>query len=1095
MKHSLAAVFLSAASLLALASLLPPAAPHTAIAAAASDDLRALGIDRTQPQGVPAGRPGGDRPEWDDPSVLAVDTEPPRATMAAYPSRELALRGDRTQSPWQRSLNGEWKFRYSAAPSTRPASFHEIDYDDSGWATIPVPSNWEMHGHGMPIYVNAGYGFRFDRENPRVPSDDNPVGSYRRTFDVPHEWGGRRVFLHFAGVDSAFYVWVNGTHAGYSQDSRTPAEFDITGLVRPGTNTVAVEVYRWSDGSFLEDQDMFRLSGIFRDVTLWSAGDLRIADVEILTDLDAAYRDATLTVTARIRNAADRNAGGTVSLELADAAGLPVVSPRSTRFSAGAGADARAAFRVPVRNPGKWSAEAPALYPLLLTLKDASGQVVEVVPFQVGFREVEIRGGRLLVNGRAVIFKGVNRHEHSPDTGHTVDRELMIRDIELMKRNNINAVRTSHYPNAHEWYELADRYGLYLIDEANIECHGFGTNIKNRLSNDPAWTAAYVDRVARMVERDKNHPSVVLWSIGNECGDGTNIAAAYQWIKRRDSSRPVHYEGTTSHGGSNADVNSFMYPTPARVRELMAKRPEMPLLLCEYTHAMGNSNGGLEDYWDIFHGDNNAQGAFVWDWVDQGVRQEVPAPFRRAGGPQTFLAYGGWWEEPAGQNHDGNFCMNGLVSADRHPRPGLRAIKQVYRNLHGSPVDLASGRIAITNRFDFVNAAGVAAGLWTVTADGRETGSGRLPPLDIEAGASREFTLDLPRITPEPGVEYWLTIRFVTLSETAWASEGHEIGWEQWKLPFEATAVPRAQPASLPRLDVRPGGNRILISGPEFAMVINRLTGVIDSYSFHGTRLIQRGPRLDFWRAPTDNDTGAWKSMAAAIRKDPSLDMTMWRQAGSAWRVTDVQVTRPDDYRAVVAVTGELASTDAVCSITYEVRGDGEVEIAVSYRPGASPLPMMPRFGTEMIVSAGFDRLQWYGRGPGETYSDRETEPVGIYSSRVRDEWVDYSKPQENGNKTGVRWMSLTNAGGVGLLVTGLQAAERGRLAREQGGHGTGRVLVPAAAQGGDLPERGLGADGCWRHQQLEPRRSAAREMAPAGRPAVRVRYRLQPLK
>jgi beta-galactosidase len=955
------------------------------------------------------------RPEWDNPAVVDVGTERPRATLVAYPDAALARAGEPARSPWIRSLNGEWKFRYSPSPAARPVAFFEPRFDDSSWPSIAVPSNWELGGFGMPIYVNSGYGFDVNRQDPRPPRDDNPVGSYRRRFEVPADWAGRQVFLRFAGVDSAFYVWVNGERVGYSEDSRTPAEFDITRRVKPGANVVAVEVYRWSDGSFLEDQDMFRLSGIFRDVTLWSAAPLRIADVEVHTDLDAAYRDATLLVTARLANAAAA-ATATVALDLLDADGRTVASA-STRVNAPANGGAPARFSLPVRGPRQWTAETPYLYRALLTLKDAKGQVIEVIPTDVGFREIEIKGGRLLVNGRAVLFKGVNRHEHSPDTGHYVDRALMIRDIELMKQHNVNAVRTSHYPNAEEWYELTDRYGLYVIDEANLECHGFGTNERNRLSNDPAWTPAYVARAEAMVERDKNHPSIVLWSLGNECGDGPNIAAEYAWAKKRDPSRPVHYEGATNHGGTSADVNSFMYPTPDRMVERMKARPDMPLLLCEYTHSMGNSNGGLKEYWDIFYADNNAQGAFVWDWVDQGIRQPVPEAFRSTSRQRTFLAYGGWWEDRVGQKNDNNFCMNGLVNADRVPHPGLRAIKYVYRNLHGTPVDLAAGRIAVKSWFDFLNAREVATGAWTITANGRTVASGDLPELDIAPRQQREFTIAWPRITPEPGAEYFLNVRFVTRADTPWAKRGHELGWEQWKLPIAAPAA--APPASAAPLQITPAGNLVRFAGPEFALIFDRLHGTISSYSYHNVTLLERGPLPDFWRAVTDNDWGAWKAVASSARTNPALDIAVWRAAAGAWRLTAVDATRIDATTAQVDVKAELPTVGATYAISYTIRGDGEVTVAPSYTPGSRPLAMLPRVGTALVVASGLDRLEWYGRGPADTYSDRQFEPVGVYRSTVAEQFVDYSRPQEHGNKTDVRWVRLTNADGVGLEALG----------------------------------------------------------------------------
>ena len=472
-----------------------------------------------------------------------------------------------------------------------------------------------------------------------------------------------------------------------------------------------------------------------------------------------------------------------------------------------------------------WSAEAPALYTLLLTLRSASGQVLEVVPSRVGFREVSIAGGKILLNGRPILFKGVNRHEHHPETGHYVDRETMVRDIELMKRHNVNAVRTSHYPNTPLWYELADQYGLYVVDEANIECHGFGSDPKNRLTNDPAWTAAYVDRMTRMVERDKNHPSVVIWSMGNECGDGLNFAATYKWTKGRDASRPVHYEGSSSVGGPNSDINSFMYPTPQRTEELAAKRPEMPLLLCEYTHAMGNSNGGLQHYWDLFYSGRNMRGAFVWDWVNQGIRQSVPPPYQAGSGPGTFLAYGGWWEDRVGQHNDENFSQNGLISADRIPFPGLRAIKYVYRSLHGSAVDPRSGRIAVRNWFDFLNARDAASLSWSVSANGKALHQGTVDLPDIPPGEQREVALPIPAITPEPGTEYWLNLSFVTRADSSWAPKGHEIAWEQFPLPVEVPPAPSR--ASAPPLGIEEWGRLTYFTGREFSLTFDRLAGAM----------------------------------------------------------------------------------------------------------------------------------------------------------------------------------------------------------------------------------------------------------------------------
>jgi beta-galactosidase len=964
-----------------------------------------------------AAAPGADKPEWDNVSVLHVNTEKPRATMTAYPSAELARTGDRTRSPWFQSLDGQWKFHCSANPAARPADFYRSDYSDSAWSAIPVPSSYQLHGCDIPIYTNIIYPWpQSPKEAPQVPHDVNSVGSYRTTFAVPANWDGRRTYLHFDGVDSAFYVWVNGKKVGYSEDSRTPAEFDITSLLRPGENQLAVEVYRYSDGAFLEDQDMWRMSGIYRDVYLWSAAAAHVRDFEVHTDLDAQYRNATLRVSTEVPGAV----GASLTLALEDAAGKPVFTPAHRRVAA----SGRVEFAVPVADPLKWTAETPNLYRMLLTLKDAKGATAEVIPWQVGFRQIEIRSGRLLVNGKAVLIKGVNRHEHSPDTAKVVSRELMIRDIELMKRFNVNAVRTSHYPNHPDWYELCDRYGLYVLDEANIECHHYGNDPHNRLSNDPAWKAAYLDRVERMVERDKNHASVIIWSMGNESGDGPNPAACYQWVKKRDPSRPFHYEGSTDHGGSNADINSFMYPPQRTVAKLARKRPTMPLILCEYSHAMGNSSGGLREYWDVFYSGTNAQGAFVWDWVDQGIRQPVPAEYRQNYGHDTFLAYGGWWEDKRGIRNDNNFQMNGLVDADRNPHPGLWAIKYVYRNLHAAFE--APNRLRVHNWFFFTNAKDVAEGTWEVRgADGRTLQSGRLPELDIEPGQEKTYTLPLTTPAAMAGAEYWLNVSFQLKSDASWAPKGHEIAWEQFPLPVAAPPLARVNAAELPPLDIDEQGDQVRLAGPDFSLVFDKHAGVITAYTYKGAELLDRGPLPDFWRAMTDNDRGYLKSIdvlptpkGLPPKGTPPRDLLVWRGIEPA--VAGVDVSRVDARTAGIAVRFDVQQTGAKAAIHYTVHGSGDVIVETSYQPGAKKVAMLPRFGTELVLHPGIENIAWYGRGPVETYQDRNFERVGVYTSTVDKEWVDYSRPQENGNKTDVRWVALTNEQGVGLLAVGM---------------------------------------------------------------------------
>jgi beta-galactosidase len=917
-----------------------------------------------------------------------------------------------------------WKFQYSASPAARPAGFERPAYDDSAWADIRVPGNWELQGFGMPIYSNSRYPFAYDAKDPRAQRNDNPVGSYRTMFEVPRAWAGRRVLLHFGGVDSAFYVWVNGRRVGYSEDSRTPAEFDVTEHLGPGRNLLAVEVYRWSDGSYLEDQDMFRLSGIFRDVYLWSTAPAHIRDFEVRTDFDAAYRDATLKTLVAIQNTGQSGGSKSVTLQLLDADGREVCPPASRTVRIAPGAEQRIPLSVPIRGPRRWSSETPYLYTQLLTLKDADGRVLEVIPSRVGFRTVEIRGGRVLVNGQAILFKGVNRHEHSPDLGHYVERAWLVRDIELMKQNNINAVRTSHYPNDPEWYALCDEYGLYVMDEANIESHAYGLGPENRLANDLAWQPAHLDRISRMVERDKNHPSIITWSLGNEGGDGPNFAAGYQWVKQRDPSRPVHYQGSTRRGGSNSDINSFFYPTPTDIVERAKQRPAMPLIISEYSHAMGNSSGGLKEYWDIFYSGTNAQGAFVWDWVDQGIRQPIPTAARREGDSRSsFFAYGGFWEDRVGVHNDGNFCQNGLVGADRTPHPGLRAIKYVYRYIHAMPVDLAAGTIAVRSWFDEINPKDLIAGSWEVMANGRVIAAGPMPEIDLAPRQQKTMALGLPKLQAEPGVEYFLNVSFSLKRETAWAVRGHEVAWEQWPLPLPpappSPPVVSDVPAPSWPLWLAESAPLVRVTGREFALVFDRLNGVMTSYSYRGVKLLERGPLPDFWRAPTDNDAGAWKSLGTAARTDPALDIVAWRSAGSGWKVKDVQLKRIDETSALITVQAELPRVAATYTMTYEIKGNGEVLVGAAYKPGPGPVAMMPRFGMELVASPGLERLSWYGRGPAETYSDRAFERVGIYSSTVAQEWVEYARPQENGNKTDVRWVELANDQGLGLRAEG----------------------------------------------------------------------------
>ena len=944
--------------------------------------------------------------EWDDLTVLQVNTEKPHASMMVYSDKETAQTGWRNLSPWFKSLNGDWRFSLVKKPADRIADFHKADFNDSGWKTIPVPSNWEIEGYDTPIYVNIEYPFKKDQ--PNAPHDYNPVGHYRRTFIVSPAWRGRKTLIHFEGVHSAFYLWVNGKQVGYSQGSRTGAEFDITEYLKRGENLLAAQVYRWCDGSYLEDQDFWRLSGIFRDVYLWSPADQHISDFTVVTDLDNKYKDATLKIDAEV----EAKGKVTIEADLLNADGKPAI--KTTNVTTSIPNKGKVSLNIAVDDPQKWSAESPYLYKLLLTLKDGKGNTVEVIPCNVGFREVELKDGNFYLNGKAIIFKGVNRHEHNPDTGHVVTRETMLRDIRLMKENNINAVRTCHYPDTPLWYDLCDEHGIYLMDEANIESHGYGNNEKNELANSPDWRDAHLNRVVRMANRDKNHPSVVIWSLGNEAGAGPNFDVCYRWLHKNMPTRPVHYEGSSGRSNaSSTDFHSRMYADQNYGLEDEVKFPGKPIILCEYTHAMGNSNGNLKEYWDDnIYINPRHQGAFVWDWMDQGIRQPIPREYKNkiATGPvkDHFFAYGGWWEEELGIFHNGNFCMNGLIAADWTPHPGLFAIKHVYRNIHVTPVDLKQGRLKVKNRFDFSNIKDVAEGIWRIEANGKQIAAGTIDKLNIPAGKAKALQLDLPEISPEPGVEFFLNLSFVTKNDTALIKRGHEIAFEQFKLPVYHKPD-MAKIASMPPVKVTDQGDAVTIKGKNFTVDFDKKTGTISSYTYKGKQLIARGPLPDFWRAYTDNDERPLKHKKYS---------EIWRTVAAGWKVAGVSVTS-EDNAALVKVQGELPDVNGKYNVRYTIYGTGEIKVYARYQGSEKEIKGPHRIGMELMVPAGFENITWFGRGPNPTYSDRKFERVGIYNGTVDEQWVDYSRPQENGNKVDVRWVLLKDGDGSGLLFRG----------------------------------------------------------------------------
>ncbi|MCJ7681465.1 MAG: DUF4981 domain-containing protein, partial [Candidatus Aminicenantes bacterium] len=752
--------------------------------------------------------------DWENPEVFQRNREAPHSTLISFSDIESARKGDPKASVHRTLLNGGWKFHWVDKPADKPLDFFKPKYDDSAWKLFPVPANWEINGFGVPIYTDEAYPFPADP--PRVPHENNPVGSYRHTFDIPAHWAGRRIYIEFGGAKSAMTLWINGKEVGYSQGSKTPAEFDITKYVKSGKNLLAVQIIRWSDGAYLEGQDYWKISGIERDVVLSARPPIRIEDFFVRGDLDESLRNGILRIEVKANNIdAKKDGPYTLQVDLFDRKGKPVLdAPLKKAFSLARRNSHLFHFDLMVRNPLKWTAETPALYTTVLSLCDDSGRVLEAVSCRTGFRKVEIKDGRLCVNGIPITIKGVNRHEHDPISARVVTEDLMRRDIELMKRFNINAVRTSHYPNNPLWYDLCDEYGLYVVDEANIESHGMGYEPDKTLAAKPEWKAAHLDRIERMVERDKNHPSVIIWSMGNEAGDGPNFEACYAWIKQRDSSRPVQYEQAATR--AHTDIVCPMYKTIDGLKKMLEEGiGERPLILCEYAHAMGNSLGNLQDYWDYFDSRPEIQGGFIWDWVDQGL-------LRTTDEGEEYWAYGGDFG-PQGVPSDGNFLINGLVSPDREPHPHAFEVKKVYQSIHTECADPQAGKVKVTNRYQFKSLDFVDLH-WTLKVDGEDIETGVVSDLRLKPGETAEVTIPFISFDPLPGIEYYLDIGYLTNRAEPLVPEGYEVAWEQF--PFTLVgAVKTVDFSSMPSLSFTEDAETIQVGG-EFGQVrISRITG------------------------------------------------------------------------------------------------------------------------------------------------------------------------------------------------------------------------------------------------------------------------------
>ncbi len=974
-------------------------------------------------------------PDWENETIFRINKEVPRAAKTAYPRAVDALRGKLEANPWRMSLNGVWRLHWSPTPEGVPSGFEQPDFDVAKWALIPVPANLELHGHGTAIYTNATYPFH--RDAPRVmgtpPSDwtayaeRNPVACYRREFELPAGWRDRHTFIVFNGVASAFRLWVNGREVGYSQDSRTPAEFDLTPYLEDGSNTLAVQVWRYSDGAYLEDQDFWRLSGIFRDVYLWSSDALDLRDFELKATLGDDFGTGSLTVDTRTRHLGGLSTPYSIEATLLDGRKTLGKLVLSGTTSAGREDDlATASLGGLAIEP--WSAESPRLYTVLLSLKDTRGRELVHYATKIGFRRVEIRNGQMLVNGRPVLIKGVNRHDHHHLTGQYVSEADMRADLNLMKRLNINAIRTAHYPNDPRFLELVDEYGFYVVSEANIETHAYGTNKQNLIATTPSWGPAMLDRVVNMVELLKNHPSILMWSLGNEAGDGVNFERMAEWVKGRDASRLLHYEG--NYDRSYTDLYTPMYfkigslDGWVRREERKPLEKQQPLIQCEFNHTMGNSSGGFAEYWSIIRRERLLQGGFIWDWRDQGILRQKPADhpltvaqaavsaldperFVASSGALLYFAYGGdYGDKP----NDNNFCFNGVVGADLVPNPHSIEIAHQYRNLHVTGVDLAAAKptIRVLNEHFFTSVKGQPY-RWILREDGRvlRTGKGRLP--EIAPQASEEITINLPRIAVKPGVEYHLDFEFLQGVKQPWAAADHVVAREQvvlaWNAPVVVAPLAPVSAAVPAVLAQDSAAGRTTVSGPGFVAVLDDRSGQLVSYRASGRELLVAPLHLNLWRPPTDNDRGA--KMHETSR--------LWRDAGSKAAVTSRSVT-PYGGGHKVAYELSIPVGATTASLSYVFAADGRVEVELELRPVGDKLPNIPRVGLSAALAPDLKQWSWFGRGPEENYSDRkEGYKVGLWSGDVHKLWFPYSEPQETANRTDVRWADFTDATGLGL--------------------------------------------------------------------------------
>ena len=889
------------------------------------------------------------------------------------------------------TLNGIWKFNWVKNADARPTDFYRTDYNDKGWGQMKVPGVWEMNGYGDPIYVNVGYAWRSQYKNnpPYVPIENNHVGSYRKEIIIPAEWSGKEIFAHFGSVTSNMYLWVNGKYVGYSEDSKLEAEFNLTKYLKPGKNLIAFQVFRWCDGTYLEDQDFFRYSGVGRNCYLYSRNKKYIQDIRVTPDLDSNYTNGTLNVALNL------NGSGTVELNLTDPAGKSVATAQVN-------GNGQKSVVMDVSNPEKWTAETPNLYTLTATLKNGSN-TLEVIPVKVGFRKIELKGGQILVNGQPVLFKGADRHEMDPDGGYVVSRERMLQDILRMKQLNINAVRTCHYPDDNLWYDLCDQYGIYVVAEANIESHGMGYG-KETLAKNPSYKKAHMERNQRNVQRGYNHPSIIFWSLGNEAGYGPNFEQCYTWIKNEDKTRAVQYE----QAGTNEFTDIFcpMYYDYDACKKYSEGNIDKPLIQCEYAHAMGNSQGGFKEYWDLIRKYPKYQGGFIWDFVDQSNH------WKNKDGIDIY-GYGGDFNKYDAS--DNNFNDNGLISPDRRPNPHAHEVGYFYQSIWTTPGDLSKGEIKVYNE-NFFRDLSAYYMEWQLLANGKVMQTGVVQDLNVAPQQTATLKLNLNTEKICPCKELLLNVTYKLKAAETLMPAGSTVAYDQLTIrPYTAKALElKNQKAS--NLDIvvpvikDNDHNYLIVEGENFIIEFNKHNGYLSRYEADGMQLLNPGAQLtpNFWRAPTDNDYGAGLQHRYAVWKNPGLKLTSLKQS-------------IENEQAIVQAEYEMKAVKGKLFLTYVINNEGAVKVTQKMEAGKEEkVSDMFRFGMQMQMPENFNEVEYYGRGPVENYADRNHSTlIGKYRQTVAEQFYPYIRPQETGTKTDLRWWRVLNISGNGLQFVG----------------------------------------------------------------------------